>query len=144
MDQCFPQTSDTLLPFSFLIGVTIADNVSAFKPIRIIVKASRTHERPGGQNEGTLAVKGIKDCLQNPCYLSNQVKKASSNEDPSITMTCKLQLQITFMVSKEAEQLSVTFKNPLESHSFHFMVLISHLYSSIIKYVPFSSSFSLQ
>lgn len=43
--------------------MTIADNVSAFKPIRIIVKASGTHERPGGWSERTLAVKGIKDCL---------------------------------------------------------------------------------
>jgi hypothetical protein len=47
----------------FQLIETIADNVFAFKPIRIIVKASGTHERPGGWSRRTLAVKGINTCL---------------------------------------------------------------------------------
>lgn len=116
----------------------------SLKPYEVL-KASKTQGRPGGRSSGgALAVKSVEDCLEKSlCYLSKQVKAASCNEDPSIRQVHSLELELTFMACKEAEQLSVTFKNPLESHSFHFMVLISHLYSSIIKYVPFSSSFSL-
>lgn len=92
MDQCFPEISDTLLQFSFPTDMEWLSQIMFLhlSPQELLWKQAELMRDQGVREKEPLQWKESRIVFRTHATLSNQVKKASCNEDPSITMTCKL------------------------------------------------------